>query len=865
MILKNKKSSGLPRKATRVPHWLSFTLISLLVLAGLAWLGLSHGIHIDRLSLPMVRVENLSLRLDRGFIVDIGRLDIGRLDVGRKSTTLSATAINSLAAAIKKWSPLVQAIRINRLNYQDYSGSLSYRNNTVRINSTDLALKAAIHYQDQRFFIDLSHLLIKPYQVRLTGKATYNMASDLLNFSGGFTGSGINGTLRLSLQHDILDAVVRTKPFADLARLGKQLPLDQDVKIWLTRNITARKFQIDRLRLRCRIKNGLPEIGPDSIEGTARAEDADILFHPDLPPVHCKELGITWQNDRLSFQLDGPTYGNKNLAGSRVYIDHVIGPGSILAVTIKTDTMLDPPVTRLLRAYDINLPLEQQSGTTAAKLQLTIDLRNFKVTTKGSFTTGEGAWSWQGSPFLSHKATVLLTDDQVTISQADLSYQDILRVGLSGTVNTSAGQADLVGDIDNLTLRRGNDTLVQAAKITTPITVDFSGPTTRINLQRFRTTIILDGREKHIVLASLPAIRPFAPILQHLAIEGGEADIVTRDMQRFHFSGSADIPNTLLSLAGLPVTSFVFQGLSTPEETELSINKGKINATITDRIKVRLDDYLVTVAGTGACSTFKLTRPVQITGHNSPLKINGFSIPAKKIEIKGDCTKATFTVELPKGVIRGVRTPKGMIIDGENLSAKFANQFLPFVDLKGGVFNVSLRGTFDDYEGYMEFKNVVIDDNEYVLLNNIMAFIDTIPALATFSSPGFNRHGYKVKEGLVLLKCHDRVLNILDFRADGTSINSRSHGVIDLKNKTINMDMTLHTLKSFSNIIDKIPWAGYALLGENGTLNTTLKIRGNLEHPDITTNLSEEAVMAPINIIKRAIAWPFKLLQKATE
>ncbi|HDO30903.1 MAG TPA: hypothetical protein ENG79_07595, partial [Desulfobacteraceae bacterium] len=308
MILKNKKSSGLPRKATRVPHWLSFTLISLLVLAGLAWLGLSHGIHIDRLSLPMVRVENLSLRLDRGFIVDIGRLDIGRLDVGRKSTTLSATAINSLAAAIKKWSPLVQAIRINRLNYQDYSGSLSYRNNTVRINSTDLALKAAIHYQDQRFFIDLSHLLIKPYQVRLTGKATYNMASDLLNFSGGFTGSGINGTLRLSLQHDILDAVVRTKPFADLARLGKQLPLDQDVKIWLTRNITARKFQIDRLRLRCRIKNGLPEIGPDSIEGTARAEDADILFHPDLPPVHCKELGITWQNDRLSFQLDGPTY-----------------------------------------------------------------------------------------------------------------------------------------------------------------------------------------------------------------------------------------------------------------------------------------------------------------------------------------------------------------------------------------------------------------------------------------------------------------------------------------------------------------------------------------------------------------------------
>lgn len=841
-----------------MPAWLSFVVLSLLVLAGLAWLGLSHGFHIDRLSLPMARIDHLSLRLDQGFIIDIGRLDIGR-----RSTPLSAAAINSLAAAIKRWSPLVQAIRINRLDYQDYSGSLSYRNNTVRIDSTDLTLAAAIHYQDQRFFIDLTHLLIKPYQVRLTGKATYTMASDLLNFSGVFAGSGINGTLRLSLQHDILDTVLRTKPFADLARLGKQLPLDPEVKIWLTRNITARKFRIDRFQLRCRLKNGIPEIVPGSIGMTAWAEDADILFHPGLPPVHCKELGITWRDDRLAFKLEGPTYGNKNLAGSSVYIDHVIGTGSILAVKLKTDTMLDQPVTRLLRAYDINLPLEQQSGSTAADLRLTIDLRNFNVKTKGSFTTGKGAWSWQGSPFLSHEATVLLADDQVTIQQADLSYRDILRVGLSGTINTSAGRADLVGDIDNLTLRRGNDTLVQAAHVTTPVTIDFSGKTTRIDLKRFQTAIILDGPEKYIILASLPAVRHFAPLLQHLTIEKGEADIVTRDMQRFHFSGSIDVPNTLLSLAGRPVTSFVFQGLSTPEKTELSINKGKINATITNRINVHLNDYLVTVAG--ACSTFKLTRPVRITGHNSPLKINGFSVPARNFEINGDCAKATFTVELPQGGLRGVRTPKGMIIDGKNLSAKFANQFLPFIDLKGGVFNVSLRGTFDDYEGYLEFKNVVIDDNEYVLLNNIMAFLDTIPALATFSSPGFNRHGYKVREGLVLLKCHDQVLNILDFRADGTSIDSRSHGVIDLKNKTIDMDMTLHTLKSFSNIIDNIPWAGYALLGENGTLNTTLKIQGNLEHPDITTHLSEEAVMAPINIIKRAISWPFRLLQQATE
>ena len=76
------------------------------------------------------------------------------------------------------------------------------------------------------------------------------------------------------------------------------------------------------------------------------------------------------------------------------------------------------------------------------------------------------------------------------------------------------------------------------------------------------------------------------------------------------------------------------------------------------------------------------------------------------------------------------------------------------------------------------------------------------------------------------------------------------------------MNLEMISLKDYSKIINKIPLAGYALLGDDGSINTSLLISGNLSKPKIKTYLSREIIMTPINVIKRTIKWPFKIFDK---
>ena len=71
------------------------------------------------------------------------------------------------------------------------------------------------------------------------------------------------------------------------------------------------------------------------------------------------------------------------------------------------------------------------------------------------------------------------------------------------------------------------------------------------------------------------------------------------------------------------------------------------------------------------------------------------------------------------------------------------------------------------------------------------------------------------------------LLTIDQLRTDGTTINTEARGWVDLENDILKINLELISLKDFSKIISKIPWAGYAILGEDGSLSTSLLLSGN--------------------------------------
>lgn len=73
-------------------------------------------------------------------------------------------------------------------------------------------------------------------------------------------------------------------------------------------------------------------------------------------------------------------------------------------------------------------------------------------------------------------------------------------------------------------------------------------------------------------------------------------------------------------------------------------------------------------------------------------------------------------------------------------------------------------------------------------------------------------------------------------------------------------EVKLIFLKDYSKIVGAIPVVNYVLLGENNRVETKVNIFGELENPQISTNLTKETFSLPVNVAKRILSSPAALL-----
>ena len=136
-----------------------------------------------------------------------------------------------------------------------------------------------------------------------------------------------------------------------------------------------------------------------------------------------------------------------------------------------------------------------------------------------------------------------------------------------------------------------------------------------------------------------------------------------------------------------------------------------------------------------------------------------------------------------------------------------------------------------------------------------MALINTIPALATFKSPGFNNKGFKIEQGIVKFTIINSNKLIFDsVFIEGKSATISGDGVIDLANKKIDIDLAIQTAKPIDNFINSIPVVGYIITGDDKSIMTVgLHIGGTLDKPKAETHAIKDVLMLPFNLIKRTI------------
>ncbi len=193
---------------------------------------------------------------------------------------------------------------------------------------------------------------------------------------------------------------------------------------------------------------------------------------------------------------------------------------------------------------------------------------------------------------------------------------------------------------------------------------------------------------------------------------------------------------------------------------------------------------------------------------------------------------------------------------GENFNDKFMENLFALSRFKGGAFDFSMSGGLKNYDGIFTLNDTVVID--YKVLNNVLAFVNTIPSLVTFSLPGYSSKGLKVKTAYMKFVAKDDIFDISDIYLDSKEIDILGRGDASFKNNTINVELNLKT--DIGSSLSKVPLVGYLLMDED-SVSTTLSIEGNLTNPTIKSLLAKEIAVAPLNILYRALTLPYHLIK----
>lgn len=845
-----------------------FFILTILLAVGLsaAWWKLQEGVSFREIRFPGIHIENLVLRLEPKLIFKAKKVILTQNDT--QSPPVTIENIDQRISWVNRVLLVTKSIHVDEISSGTLHGSVQYEDNVFRVDSTSLSTSTTITYHNGTFLFQIDNLTLKSHAAIVQGHASYNLKNDHLHFDGPFQALGLEGNLNLDYGDDALDATFSTKPFNDLAGALRQLPVPDDVTDWIGENISAANYQVDTFRLYLPFIDNKPDFDPNGIEMSAIASNAQIRFHPERPPVSCESIAINWANDSLNFTLQSPEYESITLQGSNARIAPLISRDAQIFIHLQTKSQLDEKVLHLLQAYRIQLPLLQQRGVTDAKLDLDVRFRDLATSANGTFTTGEGSWLLDGIDLQIENADVLLQDKNVVIKQAELFHRDRLHTKISGTVDTVKSKVETVLDISRLNLKAQNFDLVQSTDFTTRMNIDYGSQPLLIALPDLATTISVNKKQTKIAIGDLPAIKHLVPLLRKTAFTHGNTEIVIGTWPECSFQGVIVLPNNLLTADNKAIDTFHFQGLSDDSGVIFQANDNLINGSIKKKegssnatLEVDIAKYLVsyTVPTNGETS-----HPPQLAfivkGEQGRLHLNKLDLDVNDFALNVEKNDLRFQADTRQGSIELYKHAGILNLTITDLEAKILQPMITFFDLEDGTLNFKMVGTPKQYEGWLEFDDVLLRD--YLVLQNVLAFFDTIPALATFTSPGFDSEGYRITKGVMHFNMDNQLLTVHNFRTDGVTVNSQGHGWADFNRQLLDVDIDLELMRNLSSIIGKIPLVGYAMMGESGHLTTSLKMTGSMKQPKIETNLTEEIVLAPLNIIQRTISWPFKQLKK---
>ena len=822
---------------------------------------LKVGIHADKLTLGKYEIDGLYIKLDKKLTLEANNIVIPK--------TRSKTSFQNIDRTfdyIKDILRYFHYIELERVDFKNNDYKIIYADNVLYITSDDYEIAGNIERVGQKLVADVSMLYIKKEDINIVGKLTYFLQKDRLETEGAFDAYNIKGNFAAFKEDDYVSFAVKSDTFTDLRTLLDKTGLHAAIKPWVVDKVKAKKYKLYSLVGKGNVANDEFKLDFDALRGEMLFEDVEIHYKEKLAPVLAESFMLSYKEGGLYFDLKHPKYKDRDLEGSKVSIVNLIDPKSVtLVLDLHIKSVVDKVVQEILKAYDLHIPVIQKGSLANVNVKLGIPLgkttRETSVFVNADLEKCDIYIDKVKLPVL--KGNVQYEKGFITLKNVDLK-EHWYEGRANGKIDLKAKKIDLLFDAKKISIGEGKEKFFVLKNKKLPLTMDYSKNIV-VDIPTLKLKIVDRPEDMLIQLKEIGKIKSYLKDVG-IKVSGGNLDIVTKDFENYTFNGLLQRDSCFFyEKDNACLTRVSCSGTVTKKGVDFyAFNKRLYFNTDRSQVKLKnlnidLKEFLSSEMKT---KESKNKKRYVITGKNSKLRYDKFTLVTDnyKIDVKPN-GNIKAVGRLDGNVVKLTKYGKKISIEALRMTDKMLHPLIDFKGLKRGRYTFKSSGDPDKMmKGKIIIEGGVMSD--FKAYNNSLAFINTLPALATLSSPGFSNKGFKIEEGVAeYRKIGDRII-FDSIYVRGKSATIVGKGELDLKKRTINMNMAIQTARELGKVVGSIPVLGYILMGEDKSMTVGLKITGSLDKPKVDTSATKELLSLPFDLIKRTLQSPAHALKK---
>ena len=472
-------------------------------------------------------------------------------------------------------------------------------------------------------------------------------------------------------------------------------------------------------------------------------------------------------------------------------------------------------------------------------------------------------WDYSGIKLKFSKLNSSINSDNIVIHNANFILDDDLKADIVGNFSIKDDRGSFL--LKNISVENDKIGKILSHKESLPVEFKLLDNSFDILIPKFNFSLLALKEGWRLNIPDISQFSKYSTLMQDFNITKGSLHIgKTLNRNDYYFTGEIEYAYPFLVKNSTPQSSYKFFGNFDKNSTSIKIN---------DTLNVKVDDKItLTCKDTGfninAFANFINDHNTSESNESMTFTLNAqnsfiyFSKQRKAladtISIKAKDSDILATLVYKKGGAIFQMHMGEFYLFGKHFSDVFMNHFLSLSKYRGGDFSFAVRGNIDKFKGVARIDNSRIKD--YVLLNNVLAFINTIPSLASFALPNYAKNGIMLKEAYAAFEYEDKIMHFNAVKFDSGEVDIYGKGDADYLNDKINIKLNLKT--HLGKNVSKLPVVGYILVGDDGSAATAFNITGRLSNPTVDTALAKDIVVAPFNILKRTIVYPFHLIKK---